>query len=71
MTTTVSTTPVRRSGLRRTLASPTFARILFPFVVIGVWYLIYYTIDSRIFPTPLEVLDFMWEEITLSSGVSC
>ncbi len=66
----VGTTPVRRSKLRRTLSSPTFARILFPFVVIGVWYLIYYTIDSRIFPTPTTVLEFMWKEITLSSGVS-
>jgi NitT/TauT family transport system permease protein len=46
------------------------ARILFPFVVLGVWYLIYYTIDSRIFPSPQQVLEFMWEEITLTSGVS-
>ena len=38
--------------------------------MIGVWYLIYYAIDSRIFPTPQEVLEFMWEEVTLTSGVS-
>ena len=69
MTTTVSTAPVRKSKLRRSLTSPTTARILFPFVVIAVWYLIYYTIDSRIFPTPQQVLQFMWEEITLTSGV--
>ncbi|MGA7271284.1 MAG: ABC transporter permease [Acidimicrobiia bacterium] len=61
--------PARRSRLRRIIASPITARILFPFVVIGVWYLIYYTIDSRIFPTPLKVLDFMWKEVTLTSGV--
>jgi NitT/TauT family transport system permease protein len=69
VTTTVSSAPVRKSKLRRSLTSPTTARVLFPFFVIGVWYLIYYTIDSRIFPTPLEVLDFMWEEVTLTSGV--
>jgi NitT/TauT family transport system permease protein len=51
------------------LKSPATARILFPFVVLAVWYLIYYTIDSRIFPTPQEVLEFMWEEVTLTSGV--
>jgi len=71
MTVTVSRAPaVRQSGWRRALTSPTTARILFPFVVIAVWYWIYYTIDSRIFPTPLEVLEFMWEEITLTSGVT-
>jgi NitT/TauT family transport system permease protein len=52
------------------LKSPKTARILFPFAVLGVWYLIYYTIDSRIFPTPQQVLQFMWEEVTLTSGVS-
>jgi NitT/TauT family transport system permease protein len=51
------------------LKSPATARLLFPFVVLAVWYLIYYTIDSRIFPTPQEVLEFMWEEVTLTSGV--
>jgi NitT/TauT family transport system permease protein len=49
--------------------SPTFARILFPFVVLGTWYFIYYTLDSRIFPSPYEVVEFMWEEVTLTSGV--
>lgn len=69
MATRVSTAPVRQNRLRRTVTSPTFARILFPFFVIGLWYAIYYTIDSRIFPTPVQVLEFMWEEITLTSGV--
>jgi ABC-type nitrate/sulfonate/bicarbonate transport system permease component len=69
MATTVSAPPVRKSRLRRFVSSPTFARVLFPFAVLAVWYLIYYTIDSRIFPTPQQVLEFMWEEITLTSGV--
>jgi ABC-type nitrate/sulfonate/bicarbonate transport system permease component len=69
MATTVSTAPVLKSRLRRFIGSPMTARILFPFAVIAVWYLIYYTIDSRIFPTPLQVLEFMWEEVTLTSGV--
>jgi ABC-type nitrate/sulfonate/bicarbonate transport system permease component len=69
MATTVTVTPHRKSKLRRVLTSPTTARILFPFFVIALWYFIYFAIDSRIFPTPLRVLKFMWEEITLTSGV--
>lgn len=69
MTTVVTTAPTRQSLLRRIVTSPVTARILFPIAVLVVWYLIYYTIDSRIFPTPLQVLKFMWEEVTLTSGV--
>ncbi len=69
MATTVATAPIRDSGWIRVLKSPKTARLLFPFVVIALWYLIYFTIDSRIFPTPVEVLEFMWEEVTLTSGV--
>ncbi|HEX6299974.1 MAG TPA: ABC transporter permease [Acidimicrobiia bacterium] len=69
MATPVGSAPMQGSRLRRAFTSPVTARILFPFAVIAVWYLIYYTIDSRIFPTPVEVLEFMWEEITLTSGV--
>jgi NitT/TauT family transport system permease protein len=69
MATAVATGSRSPRGFPRVLRSPTTARVLFPFVVLGVWYLIYYTIDSRIFPTPQQVAVFMWEEITLSSGV--
>jgi NitT/TauT family transport system permease protein len=69
MATAVATGSRSPRGFPRILRSPTTARVLFPFVVLGVWYLIYYTIDSRIFPTPQQVAVFMWEEITLSSGV--
>jgi NitT/TauT family transport system permease protein len=69
MATVVTTAPVQDRGLIRVIKSPTFARILFPFVVLAIWYLIYYTIDSRIFPPPQQVAEFMWDEITLSSGV--
>jgi NitT/TauT family transport system permease protein len=61
--------PPVQNRLVRFVKTPTFARILFPFVVLGIWYLIYYTIDSRIFPSPQQVAVFMWEEITLTSGV--
>jgi len=70
MATVVSSPPTQTSGFMKFLKSPKTARILFPFAVLGVWYLIYYTIDSRIFPTPQQVLQFMWEEVTLTSGVS-
>jgi NitT/TauT family transport system permease protein len=69
MATALATESRSPRGFPRILRSPTTARVLFPFVVLGVWYLIYYTIDSRIFPTPQQVAVFMWEEITLSSGV--
>jgi len=69
MSTSVSTAPVQQKGWLRVLKSPVTARILFPFFVLALWYFIYYTIDSRIFPTPQQVLEFMWEEITLTSGV--
>jgi NitT/TauT family transport system permease protein len=69
MATAVATAPGAQRGLPRVLRSPTTARILFPFVVLGIWYFIYYTLDSRIFPSPQQVAVFMWEEITLTSGV--
>jgi NitT/TauT family transport system permease protein len=69
MATVATTAPRTRRGLPGWVKSPTFARILFPFVVLGIWYFIYYTLDSRIFPSPYEVVEFMWEEITLTSGV--
>jgi NitT/TauT family transport system permease protein len=69
MSTVVTTAPTRSSGWSRVLKSPKTARILFPFAVLGLWYFIYYTIDSRIFPNPQQVVEFMWEEITLTSGV--
>ena len=69
MTTVITAAPARKSRLRRTLTSSTTARLLFPVFVIALWYVIYFAIDSRIFPTPLRVLVFMWKEITLTSGV--
>ena len=69
MATAVATASRTPRGLPRILRSPTTGRILFPFVVLGIWYFIYYTLDSRIFPSPQQVAVFMWEEITLTSGV--
>ncbi len=69
MATISGTAQAPRRGLPQWVKSPGFARLLFPFAVLAIWYLIYYTIDSRIFPTPQRVLVFMWEEVTLTSGV--
>jgi ABC-type nitrate/sulfonate/bicarbonate transport system permease component len=69
MATVATPAPIAPKGLPGWVKSPKFARILFPFVVLGVWYFIYYTLDSRIFPAPQTVAVFMWEEITLTSGV--
>jgi len=69
MTTLVTKAPTRDQGPMRVLKSPATARILFPIVVLAIWYIVYFTIDSRIFPSPQRVLVFMWEEVTLTSGV--
>ncbi|HEU4916157.1 MAG TPA: ABC transporter permease [Acidimicrobiia bacterium] len=69
MATVATTAPTPQRGLPDWVKSPSFARLLFPFVVLGIWYFIYYTLDSRIFPSPQQVAVFMWEEITLTSGV--
>lgn len=68
--TAAATSPSSGSGTRavtRFLKSPTFARILFPVAVLAVWWMIYYTLNSRIFPPPQQVLQFMWDEITLDT----
>ena len=59
--------PKKGGKVMRFLKSPSFARILFPFAFLAVWWTVYYTIDSRIFPPPQQVLGFMWDEITLNS----
>lgn len=62
-----SVRPRNQGTVVRALKSPMFARILFPFVVLAVWWLVYYTLNSRIFPPPQKVLSFMWDEVTLNS----
>ncbi|HSL26715.1 MAG TPA: ABC transporter permease subunit [Acidimicrobiia bacterium] len=59
--------PKPNNRFLRVVRSPAFARILFPFAVLAVWWLIYYTLNSRIFPPPQQVLSFMWDEVTLDS----
>ncbi|MEX0667430.1 MAG: ABC transporter permease [Acidimicrobiia bacterium] len=59
--------PKKASTVGRILRSPSFARLLFPLAFLAVWWAVYYTIDSRIFPPPQQVLSFMWDEITLNS----
>jgi NitT/TauT family transport system permease protein len=43
------------------------ARLLMPIAVIIVWYVIYWTLGSRIFKPPHEVFAFMWDELTLDT----
>ncbi|HUP17693.1 MAG TPA: ABC transporter permease [Acidimicrobiia bacterium] len=59
--------PRKPSTVGKILKSPSFARLLFPLAFLAVWWAVYYTIDSRIFPPPQQVLSFMWDEITLNS----
>ena len=61
--------PKKPSLAMRVLKSPLFARILFPFVVLGGW-LLGIELITRIWPfavdvlpTPTEVLGAMWEEV--------
>ncbi len=51
------------------LRNPWTARLLFPVAVIAIWYLIYFTLGSRIFVPPHRVAQFMWEEVTLTSTI--
>ena len=64
---TVAARPQRPGGLARMIRSPVFARALFPVVVFGGWTLVYYGLSSEIFPSPAEVLSFMWDELTLET----
>lgn len=43
------------------------ARLLMPIAVIIVWYVVYWTLGSRIFKPPHDVLAFMWNELTLDT----
>ena len=70
MTTGVITpTPlVPKSGpIGRVLKSSLTARLLMPVMVIFIWYVIYWTLDSRIFVPPHKVAEFMWNELTLNT----
>jgi ABC-type nitrate/sulfonate/bicarbonate transport system permease component len=64
---TVAAQPRRRGGPARVIGSPLFARVLFPVVVVGGWTLLYFSLPSEIFPSPAEVLSFMWDELTLDT----
>lgn len=73
MTATTTEQPTRRTaaakdnGFMRVVKSTTFARILFPVLVIGLWTVVFFVLESRVFPSPLRVLEFMWAEITLDT----
>lgn len=73
MATVVTTAPKKKKGFKQVIASPVTARILFPFAVLAVWYLLWAWLETttthNIFPSPAKVLEFMWEEVTLTSGV--
>lgn len=55
------------SRVRRVVMSPRFARALFPVVVLIGWTLVYYALDSLVFPSPARVLSFMWDEVILDT----
>lgn len=61
----------RPNRLVRIVKAPLFARILFPFVVLAFWYLSLWIVDNiwtfglDVLPTPGEVWDHMWNELTI------
>ncbi|MPZ72586.1 MAG: ABC transporter permease subunit [Nitriliruptorales bacterium] len=63
---TATAVPRRRNPVML-IRSPLVARALFPVVVVGVWTLIFYGLESQIFPSPARVLDFMWNEVRLET----
>lgn len=67
MTTATAGRARQGNGLLRVVTSPRFARILFPIVVLAVWTLVYFTLESLVFPSPVRVAQFMWDEIILDT----
>ena len=51
----------------RILRSTRTARLLFPIAVLAIWQFGFMIMDSRILPSPGEVLNFMWDEIRLET----
>ena len=51
----------------RILRSTRTARLLFPIAVLAIWQLGFMFMDTRILPSPAEVLNFMWDEIRLDT----
>lgn len=64
---TRSDRPATGNRLWAIVTSPITARVLFPVLVLVVWTLVYFALDSRVFPSPWRVLEFMWSEITLDT----
>lgn len=56
-----------RNAIIQFLKSSRTARALFPLVVIGIWVAVASTIESLVFPEPLRVVQFMWDEIRLET----
>jgi ABC-type nitrate/sulfonate/bicarbonate transport system permease component len=71
--TTTTEQPTRRSAaaadnrFMKIVKSPLTARILFPVLVLAIWTIVFYGLESRVFPSPMRVLEFMWSEITLDT----
>jgi ABC-type nitrate/sulfonate/bicarbonate transport system permease component len=62
--------PSRRpSRVRRAVTSPLAGRLMFPVVVLAVWYATIQAVDTiwpfavDVLPTPQKVLSFMWDEV--------
>lgn len=64
---TTASLPVKPKPLFRVAQSPMTARILFPVAVIVLWYIVWLTLESRIFVSPHKVAVFMWQEVTLDT----
>ena len=64
---TTATIPTGHNALTRFFKRSLVARILMPIAIIIIWYIVFYTLDSRIFVPPHKVFAFMWDEITLNT----
>lgn len=56
-----------RSTVMGILRSGATARTLFPLTVVTVWVVMSLNIDSLVFPEPLRVVQFMWDELRLET----
>ncbi|HEY5685626.1 MAG TPA: ABC transporter permease subunit [Acidimicrobiia bacterium] len=64
---TTATIPTGHNALTGFFKKSWVARTLMPIAIIIIWYIVFYTLDSRIFVPPHKVFAFMWDELTLNT----
>ena len=64
---TTATIPTGHNALTGFFKKSWVARTLMPIAIIIIWYIVFDTLDSRLFVPPHKVFAFMWDELTLNT----